>query len=60
MERAGHKDMPTATGLDVYFADRRSPWQRGTNENINRLLRQYLPKGASMGHLARTTSTPSP
>jgi IS30 family transposase len=46
-------DVTAATGLDVYFADPRSPCQRGTNENTNRLLRQYLSKSTSMGHLTQ-------
>jgi IS30 family transposase len=53
MELADHKNVMKNTGLDVCFADPRSPWQRGANENRNRLLRQYFPKGVSMKDLAR-------
>ena len=48
LEMALHKRFSIATDVDVYFCDPRSPWQRGTNENTNRLLRQYLPKQSDL------------
>lgn len=52
-EMAQHRQFSIATGLKVYFCDPQSPWQRGTNENTNRLLRQYFPDGTDLSQYSQ-------
>ena len=53
-EMAQHKAFSVATDVKVYFCDPQSPWQRGTNENTNGLLRQYFPNGAELSKYSQS------
>jgi len=52
-EMSQHQRFTVETGLAIYFCDPGSPWQRGTNENTNGLLRQYFPKGRTLAHVTQ-------
>ena len=52
-EMAAHAQFSVKTGVPVYFCDPRSPWQRGSNENTNGLLRQYIPKRTEIAHFTQ-------
>jgi IS30 family transposase len=53
-EMHAHKRFTFATNVQVYFCDPRSPWQRGSNENTNGLLRQYFPRGTNFSHISQS------
>jgi len=52
-EMACHRELTKATGMKVYFCDPHSPWQKGSCENMNGLLRQYLPRGEDLSQYSQ-------
>jgi IS30 family transposase len=52
-EMSEHRRFSVQSGVEVYFCDPQSPWQRGSNENTNGLLRQYFPRGASLAGISQ-------
>ncbi len=56
-EMAEHGSFTVDTGVEVFFCDPHSPWQRGSNENANGLLRRYFPKGTNFGDVTDRTAT---
>src|SRR3990167_4729524 len=56
-EMSKHQDLSAALKMDIYFCDPRSPWQRGSNENANGLIREYLPKGTDLSQVSQQQLT---
>lgn len=56
-EMSRHQDLSAALNMDIYFCDPRSPWQRGSNENANGLIREYLPKGTDLSQITQQQLT---